>query len=72
MCLNEIYIYSRVQAGEHLSDPFTIKNGLKQDALSPVLSKCFKRSHQYSSGKPVGLKLNGTYTPLVYTDDVNM
>jgi hypothetical protein len=36
VCLNETY--SRVWIGKHLSDRFTIKNGLKQvDALSPLL-----------------------------------
>jgi hypothetical protein len=36
MCLNESC--SRVWVGNHLSDTFPIKNGLKQgDALSPLL-----------------------------------
>ena len=36
MCLNEIY--SRVRAGKHLPDMFSIRNGLKQgNALSPLL-----------------------------------
>ena len=36
MCLNETN--SRVRVGQHLSDMFPIKNGLKQgDALSPLL-----------------------------------
>jgi hypothetical protein len=36
MCLNETY--SRVRVGKHLSDVFTIRNGLKQgDALLPLL-----------------------------------
>jgi hypothetical protein len=35
MCLNEMY--SKVRRGKHLSDGFPIQNGLKQDALSPVL-----------------------------------
>jgi hypothetical protein len=36
MCLNETY--SRVRVSKHLSDTFTIKNGLKQgNALSPLL-----------------------------------
>jgi hypothetical protein len=34
-CLNETY--SRVRVGKHLSDRFPIKNGLKRDALSPLL-----------------------------------
>jgi hypothetical protein len=33
MCLNETF--SKVRMGKHLSEPFPIKNGLKQgDALS--------------------------------------
>jgi len=36
MCLNETYI--GVWVGQHLSDMFPIRNGLKQgDALSPLL-----------------------------------
>ena len=35
MCLNETY--SRSHVGKHLSDMFPIRNGLKQDALSPFL-----------------------------------
>jgi hypothetical protein len=36
MCLNEAY--SKVHIRKHLSDSFSIQNGLKQgDALSPLL-----------------------------------
>ena len=35
MCLNETYSIAHV--GKHLSDMFLIRNGLKQDALSPFL-----------------------------------
>jgi hypothetical protein len=35
MFLNETY--SRVRVGKHLSDRFPLENGLKQDALSPLL-----------------------------------
>jgi hypothetical protein len=35
MCLNETY--SRVHTGKNLSDKFTVQNGLKQDASSPLL-----------------------------------
>ena len=36
MCLSETY--STVRVGKHLSDKFTLKNGLKQvDDLSPLL-----------------------------------
>jgi len=30
-------MYSRVQIGEDFSDIFPIRNGMKQDALSPLL-----------------------------------
>ena len=36
MCLNKTY--GKVRVGKHLSDMFSIRNGLKQrDALSPLL-----------------------------------
>jgi hypothetical protein len=35
MCLNETY--SKVRIGKHLSGSFPIQNGLKQDALLPLL-----------------------------------
>jgi len=42
MCLNETY--SKVRIGKHLSDIFSIRNGLKQgDALSPL--SCFIVRH---------------------------
>jgi hypothetical protein len=36
MCLNEMY--SKIHIGKHLSDNFTIQNGVRQgDALPPLL-----------------------------------
>jgi hypothetical protein len=35
MCVNETY--SNVPVGKHLSDKFSIQNGLKREALSPML-----------------------------------
>jgi hypothetical protein len=47
MCLNGTY--SKVHIGKHLSDSFSVQNGLKQaDALSPLL---FNISLEYALGR---------------------
>jgi len=72
MCLNETY--TRVRVGKHLSDMFTIKNGVKErDALSPLIFT-FTVGYAILSVQvnQEGLKCNGTHQLVVYADDINM
>jgi len=72
ICLNETC--SRVRAGKHLSDMFSIKNSWQQvDGLSPLLSNfSVEFAIRRLQVNQEGLKLNGTHQLLVYADDVNV
>ena len=68
LCLTATY--SKYRVGQNLSD---ICNGLKQDALAPLLFnfalECVIRRVRVNHN---GLKLHGTHQLLVHDDDVNM
>jgi hypothetical protein len=60
--------------GKHLSDTFSIRNGLKQKAaLSPLLfSFALEHAIRKIQANLERLKLNGTHQILVYDDGVNL
>jgi hypothetical protein len=72
MYLNETY--SKVCTCKHLSESFSIQNGLKEgDAILPLL---FNFSLEYAirniQENQVELKFNVTHQLLAYADDVNL
>jgi hypothetical protein len=71
MFLNEMD--TKVHVGKRLCYNFPIQNGLKRDALFPLL---FNFALKYAIRKIqenlVGLKLNGTHHVLVYVYNVNL
>jgi len=57
-----IETFTLVRVGKHLSELFPIKNGLKHDALSPLLfNSALQCAIRRVQANQEGLKLNGTH-----------
>jgi hypothetical protein len=63
------YAYIKEHIGKHLSDTFTIQNGLKQgDALlTPLLSFAIEYAITRAQENMMGLKLNATHQLLFHS-----
>jgi hypothetical protein len=56
-----------------MSDSFPIQNGLRRDALSPLLSNfALEYAIRKDQENQVELKLDGTHQLLAYADGVNL
>jgi hypothetical protein len=64
---------SKVCIGKHLSNIFSIRNGLKQDGLSlPFLNFALEYVIRKGQENQVRLKLNRKHELLTYADDLNL
>jgi hypothetical protein len=65
---------SKVRTGKYLPDAFPIQNGLKHghDLSPPLFNSALEYAIWKVQGNQAALKLNGTHTIMVYTDDAKL